>query len=104
MRKLSMKKLGTPASDEPKARGSGGVSADGAGARRAARTPPARAPPTPSSRPGCADDLGDLAFACAWVRWAEPPLRLVPCDRCACTWGAHSAPAAPAPADPASGV
>ena len=91
MWKLSMKKLGTPASGDASASGSDGVSVDGDGARWPARpAAEGRASPAPlASPPGAV-----LDSACAWPAAGEPPAA-EPCERWACTsGGAASGPLA----------
>src|ERR1700736_3285946 len=78
MRKLSMKKLGIPASDEENASGRGGVSVDGEGARRPARVP--------AAVPGLVCPLA-LAFDFPRRCPAGADPGVLPCLCWPCTWG-----------------
>jgi hypothetical protein len=72
-----MKKLDTPEIGDPSVSGSGGVSADGAGARCFARVAVVE---EPSAAPVCSPPPAGLCdFACAPGAALEPPPDVLPC-------------------------
>jgi hypothetical protein len=97
-----MKKLEIPEIGDPSVNGSGGVSADGAGARRFPGAPAVDEPSLPLAS-SCLPPLlpPPFDFGCAWV---ERLPGVLPCGRCARTCGAVVSTAAPDCGDAGAGA